>query len=139
MHQAPLAGLDQEHFGLASERRLRSCPEGSRYIFDREGLPINPRYDTLVSVAEKTADEGIAMPRSLSKIGESAASPLLDLDLLQLRKVALRSKAVSARSIWSLVWSVHISTLNPSQLNTFPNLTAVKYNRVRLQPATPGR
>ena len=93
MYLPSLAGLDQEHFGLVSEGRLTSCHEGSRYLFDTEGLPINPQYDTLVSVTENTADEGIAMLRSLWKIGEFAASPLLDLELLQLRKAPLRSKA----------------------------------------------
>ena len=36
------------------------------------------------------------------------------------------AKHFSARSIWSLVWSLHISTLNPSQLNTSAKLSAVK-------------
>ena len=117
MSLVPLAGLDQEHFGLGLEGRLRSCHEGSRYLFDREGLPINPQYDTLVSVTQNTADEGIAMPRSLLKIGESAASPLLDIELLQLREVALRSKAYqrSLHLVLGLVFTHQHSEPQPGE------------------------
>lgn len=45
------------------------------------------------------------------------------------------AKNFRARSIWSLVWSLHISTLKPSQLNTSAKLS-VKTENITFCPPT---
>ncbi|KAG7227338.1 hypothetical protein INR49_000343 [Caranx melampygus] len=72
---------------------------------------------TVFPTNENTADEGISVFRDLLKINELDAKPLLNIELLQLRGVAQRSKALqcSIHLVLSLVFEHQHSEAQPAE------------------------